>query len=1459
MGIASELQKMYKDSKKTESSMDALQLRVMHERILLCYQSNNNRARLLNILGDILLQSYKGSGTVDVLNQAVCAYNDAVQDDPGHAIYLADLGRSLLHRFERLGSLLDINRSVLMFEEAVQLTPDGHPDKPSRLNNLGNSLLGRFKQLGDLSDINKSILMKEEAVQLTPDGHPDKPSLLNNLGSSLLGRFERLGSLSDINKSVSMFEEAVQLTPYGHPDKPFRLNNLSNSLLGRFERLGNLSDINKSVLMKEDAVQLTPDGHPEKPSLLNNLGNSLFRRFERLGDLSDINKSVSMFEDAVQLTPDGHPDKPSLLNNLGNSLFRRFERLGDLSDINKSVLMFEEAVQLTPDGHPNKPSLLNNLGNSLLGRFKQLDLSDINKSILMKEEAVQLTPDDHPDKPSLLNNLGNSLLGRFKQLGDLSDINKSILMKEQAVQLTPDGHPDKPSLLNNLGNSLLGRFERLGDLSDINKSVLMFEEAVQLTPDGHPEKPSLLNNLGNSLFRRFERLGDLSDINKSVLMFEDAVQLTPHGHPDKPSRLNNLGNSLLGRFEQLGNLSDINKSVLMKEDAVQLTPDGHPEKPSLLNNLGNSLFRHFEQLGDLNSLNKFVIMQEDAVHLTPDGHPDKPSLLANLRKSLLCRFECLGDPEDLKKSTSIQGDIVHLTPDGQTLKSLADNPLDSDKGISTFVMCSPQLVTSDTVPIRQLTPEGLLPEDIETLATEFPNGHKVVSQHAPDDAILWVETYYRHSLLQTMRTQGVAGPIAAKLTPDESALVLFGSILDDWVLEGAKLLSQMSHFPVMIRPHGDDPVTRWDSAMAHDSVPAELFHSESGQTESLFSESLQTESMSLGNPTGRILIHQGNNGSDEDLLGGTQSMTGREYNMEHVSIPTDSHPSDIFHSRVITLRGGLMMRSHGEDPVKQWIAGLEDPVQPESPKEEHPDRRSAEMHLQSDGLDHALLEDTRMEDVESRSSGSTDPQHLAGRAFTEAHSSNSSAEDLSEDAQSATSSGNSVAIVRPESDSESVPREVTYHHQVSRLRGGASKAEISANKYKTLNKWNSPEHSLDIHLEVKSGAECKVAILSKIQFTVQPKYTDEENKSQPQVIAHTTFIVNPSTRDVWPDRSYSRMVFLTNTYISRCIPLPCEGYIKPNQTAKTVKTTTKGIIATVTGTGSFHPTGALAVAGSYSKAQATENQNDRITPKWVVDYENGDMGNSQGQYYWEKNVSYTATDNEQDELEVEFSAGINVKESNTKVLKTSFVIQNQTMLWIRDKSLKAQGYGMIVLTSSCIPDITTPTELCIVDYSTVELAGIRIANSTVTETESKDPIPQSVSIGVAAATDNTGWFKRMFNRLARKSLTNSRPNQTEFQIPRLHDFKARGWDITTERWKMPAYPLWGQTLRVPHKHENKGKQRDPDPTIFEKPEVQEDITVETIADKSQPLDVQDETQPASSDLTQPGPMDLTEA
>ncbi|KAJ7122384.1 hypothetical protein C8R44DRAFT_981518 [Mycena epipterygia] len=242
-----------------------------------------------------------------------------------------------------------------------------------------------------------------------------------------------------------------------------------------------------------------------------------------------------------------------------------------------------------------------------------------------------------------------------------------------------------------------------------------------------------------------------------------------------------------------------------------------------------------------------------------------------------------------------------------------------------------------------------------------------------------------------------------------------------------------------------------------------------------------------------------------------------------------------------------------------------------------------------------------------------------------------------------------------------------------------------------------------------------------------------------------------------------------------------------------------------------------------------------VTPNWIVDYEDGGWGNSQGQYYWEQNVSYTATDNRQHKLEVEFSMGINVKEPSKGVLpETSFIIQNQTMLWMRHKLLKAQGYGMIVLTSSYIPDITIETELSIKEPQIVELMGNSLPVTEKTKVE--DPVRMALSIGVAPAMEKLSWGQSLLKKLTVKSAAPAE-GAPDFRVSKLplDDFKARGWDAKTERWRMPAYPSWGNILKQITKDpkdnlpESKGKQRDIGPATSEGTENQEG-GVETATD-----------------------------
>ncbi|KAF7366587.1 Pleiotropic drug resistance ABC transporter protein [Mycena sanguinolenta] len=738
-GLESELQKLYQESRKGQIPMEPLQLLLVHERLLLCFEGGVNRAQWLNILGHVIFQSYKASGTINHLNQAICAYHDAVRDHGESATYLANLGTSLLLRFQQVGNLSDINRSIIMLEAAFQLTPDSHPEKPDdHPVNLSNSLLAPSGRAGNLNDLNRPIAALEDAIQLGPNGHSDKLGILSKLVNSLSTRFEWVGDLSDLNRSIVILEDTVRLSPDGHPSKPRMLSNLGSLLSRRFEQVGNLSDLNKSIVMLEDAVRLSPDGHPDKLGILSNLGIFLSDRFEQAGNLSDLNKSIMIFENAVQLTPDSDSNKPERLSSLGSLLSCRFEQVGNLSDLNKSILMLEDAVRLSPDGHPDKPERLSDLVDSLHSRFIQgHDFSDFNRFIVMLEDAVQHTPDGHPDKPRILSNLGGLLAHHFEQVGNLSDLNRSIVMLEDAVQLTPDGHSDKPQWLSNLGNLLSCRFKQGHDLSDLNKSIVMFEDAVRLTPDGQSEKPKRLNKLGDLLSDRFQQLDDFSDLNKSIMMLEDTIRLTPDGHADKPRMLSDLGALLFRCFRQVGDLSSLHRSILMLENAVKLTPDGHSSKPSRLTNLGGPLLARFQQrhnLSDLSDLNRSIEVLENAVRLSSDDHPVSVTTLTNLANALSDRFKFkqVDDLSDLNQSIMMFELAAQLAPEPDTLNNLGNSLLDRFEWLKDLSDIDRSImVLEDAV---QLTPDGhpAKPTILHNLGKSFSCRFKQL--HDPQDS-----------------------------------------------------------------------------------------------------------------------------------------------------------------------------------------------------------------------------------------------------------------------------------------------------------------------------------------------------------------------------------------------------------------------------------------------------------------------------------------------------------------------------------------------------------------------------------------------------------------------------------------------------------------------------------------------------------------------------------------------------
>ncbi|KIJ23640.1 hypothetical protein M422DRAFT_144349, partial [Sphaerobolus stellatus SS14] len=78
------------------------------------------------------------------------------------------------------------------------------------LNELGISLHNRFNRFGKLPDIDKTITIRQQVIDLAP-GHPDMGTHLSRLGQSLYSRFKHTGFLADLEKAISSHQRAVDI------------------------------------------------------------------------------------------------------------------------------------------------------------------------------------------------------------------------------------------------------------------------------------------------------------------------------------------------------------------------------------------------------------------------------------------------------------------------------------------------------------------------------------------------------------------------------------------------------------------------------------------------------------------------------------------------------------------------------------------------------------------------------------------------------------------------------------------------------------------------------------------------------------------------------------------------------------------------------------------------------------------------------------------------------------------------------------------------------------------------------------------------------------------------------------------------------------------------------------------------------------------------------------------------
>ncbi|KAJ6615597.1 hypothetical protein B0H10DRAFT_2435354, partial [Mycena sp. CBHHK59/15] len=222
------------------------------------------------------------------------------------------------------------------------------------------------------------------------------------------------------------------------------------------------------------------------------------------------------------------------------------------------------------------------------------------------------------------------------------------------------------------------------------------------------------------------------------------------------------------------------------------------------------------------------------------------------------------------------GNNLSPTHEDHALEDTADRPPspDAPDWLAEVPVIYPR--NSDSAQSASKNGASFRTEDAYTLENDFVGGGQIISIHSPDAASAWLDAHFNDSLLESMRSGGIGGPIAVMLSPDEPALAIFGNLLDEGVGTLAQLLSEASNFTVIARPIMDDPIPKFIKATAEQARPRSG-HLPAKRPDDSGDPVVEHRQGGNNAETGtrKAVRIRGGVGSEEDLTGGKKRKGGR--------------------------------------------------------------------------------------------------------------------------------------------------------------------------------------------------------------------------------------------------------------------------------------------------------------------------------------------------------------------------------------------------------------------------------------------------------------------------------------------------------------------------------------------------------------------------------------------------------
>ncbi|KAK4213174.1 CHAT domain-containing protein [Rhypophila decipiens] len=401
------------------------------------------RSSSLFDLSNALHERFEDSGDMSDLERSIAAMRACVDGVASTALDQElrhiTLSSRLRTRFKKTGAVTDIDGAILLMQKVV----DGNLEPTARsrnLNTVGFLCIAAYEKTGQSAYLDRSILAFQEAVDLTPQDQPSRGRRVRDLGLWMEVRHSRTGNIADLDRAILLLQESVNLTPATDGNRAEWLHSFAVFLGHRYQLTGALADIEEGIRALEEGINLTHEinnRNQELAPLRYHLGMQLTWRYERTKAATDIANAIQALRQAIEsecASPADNVRRIQSMGSLGNALLSRFRTTREIADLEEAISASSASVQEMKkddlgDGHHsnNLASGLHSIGYMYEQKFlRSGNLVDLDETISIRRQCLSTAISGHPYAALYGLELGLSLDRRYQKTKSMPDLDEAI-------------------------------------------------------------------------------------------------------------------------------------------------------------------------------------------------------------------------------------------------------------------------------------------------------------------------------------------------------------------------------------------------------------------------------------------------------------------------------------------------------------------------------------------------------------------------------------------------------------------------------------------------------------------------------------------------------------------------------------------------------------------------------------------------------------------------------------------------------------------------------------------------------------------------------------------------------------------------------------------------------------------------------------------------------------------------